>query len=145
VTISKFAGEDDALREWIGKKPKGYVLNTRRDYPDRDNTRLHRASCFTPEPGFGGRAVLTGEQIKLADPTLSSSTSGRSGIWRSGGGGCVASTASPRPSDSLGDAAGHRGAGARDAADQSVRSAARRRAGTRLGLVVDFLGSNYGW
>jgi hypothetical protein len=65
VTISKFAGEDAAFREWLGKKPKGYVLNTHGDYPDRDNTRLHRATCFTLEPGFGGGAAQTGAQIKV--------------------------------------------------------------------------------
>ena len=68
--VRRFSGEDDEFREWVAKRPRGYVLNTHRDYPDRENTRLHRASCFTLEPGFGGGAEQTGEQIKVcsSDP-----------------------------------------------------------------------------
>jgi hypothetical protein len=68
VAISKFAGEDEAFRAWIGRKPKGYVLNTHREYPDRENTRLHRASCYTLELGFGGGRAQTAEQIKVCSP-----------------------------------------------------------------------------
>jgi hypothetical protein len=68
VGVRKFAGEDDEFREWVAKRPRGYVLNTHRDYSDRENTRLHRAGCFTLEPGFGGGAIQTGEQIKVCSP-----------------------------------------------------------------------------
>ena len=70
--VRKFAGEDDEFdefREWVAKRPRGYVLNTHRDYSDRENTRLHRAVCFTLEPGFGGGASRRGaDQGVLAGP-----------------------------------------------------------------------------
>ena len=64
----KFSGEDEEFREWVAKRPRGYVLNTHRDYSDPENTRLHRARCFMLEPGFGGGADQTGEQIKVCSP-----------------------------------------------------------------------------
>ena len=66
--VRKFSGEDDEYREWVTKRPRGYVLNTHRDYSDPENTRLHRATCFTLKPGFGGGADQTGEQIKVCSP-----------------------------------------------------------------------------
>jgi hypothetical protein len=36
--------EDDEFREWVSKRPRGYVFNTHRGYSDRENTRLHAAS-----------------------------------------------------------------------------------------------------
>jgi hypothetical protein len=66
VIVSKFSGEDDEFRAWVAKRPRGYVLNTHRDYPDRENTRLHRASCVTLEPGCG--EAQTREQIKVCSP-----------------------------------------------------------------------------
>ena len=63
-----FAAGRDEFREWMTKRPRGYVLNTHRDYSDPENTRLHRATCFTLEPGFGGGADQTGEQFKVCSP-----------------------------------------------------------------------------
>jgi hypothetical protein len=68
VGVRKFSGEDDEFREWMAKRPRGYVLNTHRDYSDPENTRLHRGTYFTLEPGFGGGADQTGEQIKVCSP-----------------------------------------------------------------------------
>ena len=66
--VRKFSREDDQFREWVAKRPRGYVLNTHRDYSDRENTRLHKASCFTLEPGFGRGARQTADFIKVCSP-----------------------------------------------------------------------------
>ena len=68
MAVRKFSSEDDEFRAWVAVRPQGYVLNTHNDYPDRENTRLHRASCFTLEPGFGGGVQQTGDQIKVCSP-----------------------------------------------------------------------------
>jgi hypothetical protein len=70
VPIRKFAGEDELepFREWVSRKPKGYVLNTDSGLSDRSSTRLHRASCFTLEPGFGGGERQTVAYIKVCSP-----------------------------------------------------------------------------
>jgi len=68
VATSRFERDDEAFREWVSKRPRGYVLNTHFDYPDRENTRLHRAHCHTLEPGFGGDREQTGAQIKVCSP-----------------------------------------------------------------------------
>jgi hypothetical protein len=70
MSIRKFAGEDgqEPFRGWVGLKPKGYVLNTDAGMSDRGSTRLHRASCFTLEPGFGGGERQTVDYIKVCSP-----------------------------------------------------------------------------
>jgi hypothetical protein len=72
MAVRKFAGEDELgpFREWVSEKPKGYVLNTDSGLSDRGSTRLHRASCFTLEPGFGRRRAPDGRlhQGLLARP-----------------------------------------------------------------------------
>jgi hypothetical protein len=70
MSIRKFAGEDtlEPFLEWVGQKPKGYVLNTDSDLSDRASTRLHRASCFTLDPGFGGGVRQTVDYIKVCSP-----------------------------------------------------------------------------
>ena len=70
MSVRKFAGEDqlDSFREWVSQKPKGYVLNTDSGLSDRASTRLHRANCFTLEPGFGGSDRQTGAYIKVCSP-----------------------------------------------------------------------------
>ena len=70
MSIRKFAGEDarEPFLEWVSQKPKGYVLNTDAALSERASTRLHRASCFTLEPGFGGGARQTVDYIKLCSP-----------------------------------------------------------------------------
>jgi len=69
VTISEFAGEDETFREWIGKKSHGYVLNTHRDYPDRENTRLHpgRLASRSSRASVAGRRRRE-KQIKVCSP-----------------------------------------------------------------------------
>ena len=68
--VRKFAGEDELepFREWVSQKPKGYVLNTDGGLSDRGSTRLHRASCFTLEPGFGGGDRQTVAYNKVCSP-----------------------------------------------------------------------------
>jgi hypothetical protein len=70
MSIRKFAGEDELepFRDWVTQKPKGYVLNTDSGLSDRGSTRLHRASCFTLEPGFGGGDRQTVAYIKVCSP-----------------------------------------------------------------------------
>ena len=70
MAVRKFAGEDDQepFREWVANRPRGYVLNTDSGLSDRASTRLHRASCFTLEPGFGGGARQTVDYIKVCSP-----------------------------------------------------------------------------
>ena len=70
MAVRKFAGEDELgpFREWVSQKPKGYMLNTDSGLSDRGSTRLHRASCFTLERGFGGGARQTVEYIKVCSP-----------------------------------------------------------------------------
>ena len=67
MSVRKFAGEDqqEPFREWVSQKPKGYVLNTDSGLSHRGSTRLHRANCFTLEPGFGGGERQTGDYIKV--------------------------------------------------------------------------------
>jgi hypothetical protein len=63
------SGEEDEFREWMRRR-RGYVINTDSSYSDRDSTRIHRATCFTLEPGFGGGRRQTDAYIKIcsADP-----------------------------------------------------------------------------
>ena len=70
MPVRKFAGEDDqeSFREWVANKPRGYVLNTDSGLSDRASTRLHRADCFTLEPGFGGGVRQTADYIKVCSP-----------------------------------------------------------------------------
>ena len=70
MSIRKFAGEDgqEPFLDWVSQKPKGYVLNTDAGLSDRGSTRLHRASCFTLEPGFGGGDRQTVDYIKVCSP-----------------------------------------------------------------------------
>jgi hypothetical protein len=70
MSIRKFAGEDgqDQFLDWVSRKPKGYLLNTDAALSDRAITRLHRASCFTLEPGFGGGDHQTVAYIKVCSP-----------------------------------------------------------------------------
>ena len=70
MPVRKFAGEDDQepFREWVTHKPRGYVLNTDSGLSDRASTRLHRAGCFTLEPGFGGGARQTADYVKVCSP-----------------------------------------------------------------------------
>ena len=70
MSIRKFAGEDgqEPFLDWVSQKPKGYVLNTDPALSDRASTRLHRASCFTLEPGFGGGERQTVAYIKVCSP-----------------------------------------------------------------------------
>ena len=70
MSIRKFAGEDgqEPFLDWVSQKPKGYVLNTDAGLSDRGSTRLHRASCFTLEPGFGGGERQTVDYIKVCSP-----------------------------------------------------------------------------
>ena len=44
------------------------MLNTDSGLSDRGSTRLHRASCFTLEPGFGGGDRQTVDYIKVCSP-----------------------------------------------------------------------------
>ena len=70
MSIRKFAGEDgqEPFLDWVSRKPKGYLLNTDAALSDRAITRLHRASCFTLEPGFGGGDHQTVAYIKVCSP-----------------------------------------------------------------------------
>jgi hypothetical protein len=70
VAIRKFAGEEELepFRGWVAQKPNGYVLNTDAGMSDRATTRLHRANCFTLEPGFGGGERETVDYIKVCSP-----------------------------------------------------------------------------
>jgi hypothetical protein len=70
MAIRKFAGQDDQelFREWVANRPPGYVLNTDSSLSERASTRLHRASCFTLEPGFGGGRRQTADYIKVCSP-----------------------------------------------------------------------------
>jgi hypothetical protein len=63
------SGEEDEFREWMRRR-RGYVINTDSSYSDRDSTRIHRATCFTLEPGFGGGRRQTEAYVKIcsADP-----------------------------------------------------------------------------
>ena len=66
--VRKFAGEDDEFREWVAKRPAGLRANTHSGLSDRESTRLHRASCFTLEPGFAGGTPQTVDYIKVCSP-----------------------------------------------------------------------------
>src|SRR5205085_1362138 len=68
VAVRKFSDDDDQFRAWLSERPRGYVLNTDSALSDRDSTRLHRASCFTLEPGFGGGGQQTADYIKVCSP-----------------------------------------------------------------------------
>jgi hypothetical protein len=68
VGVRKFSGQDEEFREWVAERPRGYVLNTDSGLSDRDSTRLHRASCFTLEPGFGGGTRQTVDYLKVCSP-----------------------------------------------------------------------------
>ena len=70
MAVRKFAGEEELepFREWVAQKPKGVLLNTDSGLSDRGSTRLHRASCFTLEPGFGGGERQTVAYIKVCSP-----------------------------------------------------------------------------
>jgi hypothetical protein len=70
MSVRKFAGEADQepFREWVTNRPRGYVLNTDSGLSDRASTRLHRANCFTLEPGFGGGTRQTADYIKVCSP-----------------------------------------------------------------------------
>jgi hypothetical protein len=68
VPVSKLQGKDDRFRRWVTRRPSGYVLNTDKDLAYRDMTRLHRAGCFTLDPGFGGGGRQTVEFIKVCSP-----------------------------------------------------------------------------
>ncbi len=72
MSVRKFAGEDgqEPFVEWVGQKPKDYVLDTDTGLSDRASTRLHRASCFALEPGFGGgdRQAVTYIKVCSTDP-----------------------------------------------------------------------------
>ena len=57
-------GEDEAFRNWMSAR-RGYAINTDSAYSDRDSTRIHRATCFTLEPGFGSGKRQTGAYIKV--------------------------------------------------------------------------------
>ena len=49
--VRKFSAEDEEFREWVAKRPRGYVLNTDRGLSDRDSTREPgaEASCGAKE------------------------------------------------------------------------------------------------
>ena len=81
-------------REWVSQKPKGYVLNTDGGLSDRSSTRLHRASCFTLEPGFGGGDRQTVDYIKVCSPDPKELDEWAVGILGYGLPSCAASTAS---------------------------------------------------
>ena len=70
MSVRKFAGEEaqEPFLDWVSQKPQGYVLNTDSGLSDRTSTRLHRASCFTLEPGFGGGDRQTVDYIKVCSP-----------------------------------------------------------------------------
>lgn len=68
MAVRKFSGEDEEFREWIRQRPRGYVLNTDRAMANREFTRIHRAGCFTLEPGFGGGSRQTADFIKICSP-----------------------------------------------------------------------------
>ena len=70
MAVRKFAGQDELgpFREWVKLKPKGYVVNTDSGLSDRASTRLHRASCFTLEPGCRGGERQTVDYIKVCSP-----------------------------------------------------------------------------
>jgi hypothetical protein len=68
VATERFSDDDAGFRAWITKRPRGYVLNTDNELSSRDFTRLHRASCFTLEPGFGGGSRQTADFIKVCSP-----------------------------------------------------------------------------
>lgn len=70
MSIRRFAGEDEAesFRDWVAQKPRGYVLNSDKGLSDRGSTRLHRAGCFTLEPGFGGGTRQIADYIKVCSP-----------------------------------------------------------------------------
>jgi len=70
MSIRKFAGEDGQapFLDWVSQKPKGYVLKSDAALSDRGSTRLHRASCFTLEPGFRGGQRQTMDYIKVCSP-----------------------------------------------------------------------------
>jgi hypothetical protein len=65
VGVRKFSSEDEPFREWINERPRGYVLNTHSGFSNRESTRLHRANCFTLEPGFAGGTRQTVDYIKV--------------------------------------------------------------------------------
>jgi len=66
-SVRKFAGEgeQEPFRPWVSQKPKGYEPNGDTALSDRASTWLHRASCFTLEPGFGGGDRQTVAYIKV--------------------------------------------------------------------------------
>lgn len=70
MPVRKFAGEDaqEPFRAWVANRPRGYVLNTDVGLSERASTRLHRAGCFTLEPGFGGGNRQTADYIKVCSP-----------------------------------------------------------------------------
>ena len=68
MAVRKFSGEDEQFRDWVKQRPRGYVLNTDRALSSGEFTRLHRAGCFTLEPGFGGGTQQTVDFIKVCSP-----------------------------------------------------------------------------
>jgi hypothetical protein len=48
--------------------PAGLRAHTDSGLSDPDSTRLHRANCFTLEPGFAGGTRQTVDYIKVCSP-----------------------------------------------------------------------------
>ena len=60
-----FRDDETGFREWMARHSGGYVVNVDRALSDQDGTRLHRASCYTLEPGSGGGDLQTETYIKV--------------------------------------------------------------------------------
>jgi len=65
VAIELFRDDEAGFREWMTRHSSGYVVNADRALSDREATRLHRASCFTLEPGSGGGELQTETYVKV--------------------------------------------------------------------------------
>jgi hypothetical protein len=65
MAAEKFQDDDAGFRDWVARHGTGYVVNVERGLADQAGTRIHRASCFTLQPGSGGGDLQTESYIKI--------------------------------------------------------------------------------
>ena len=69
MAIAKFENDEAGFHEWLARG-RGYVVNASHTKTDLEGVRLHRADCFTLQPGSGGGELQTVAYFKVcsSDP-----------------------------------------------------------------------------